>query len=75
MSLKRVVMVRLGIGAALSQLGWWGGTFLMGEVGPVFLSSSLKTPGTFYFFAGMYVLAILHVLFLLPETKVGQTVE
>ena len=42
----------------------------MGEVGPILLSSPLKTPGTFYFFAGTYVLVFLHVLLLLPETKV-----
>ena len=62
--------IYVGIGAALSQLGWWSGTFLMGEIGPVLLSSPLKTPGTFYLFAGMYSLAALHVLLFLPETKV-----
>ena len=65
-----VVCLCLGIGAALGQLGWWSGTFFMGEVGPVLFSSPLKTSGTFYFFAGMYSLAILHILLLLPETKV-----
>ena len=65
-----VFMTKSGIGAALGQLGWWSGTLLMGEVGPVLLSSPLQTPGTFYLFGGLYVLAILHVLFLLPETKV-----
>lgn len=64
------IIVLLGIGAALGQLGWWSGTFFMGEVGPILLSSPLKTSGTFYFFAGMYILAILHILLLLPETKV-----
>ena len=59
-----------GIGAALGQLGWWSGTFLMGEIGPVLLAPPLKTPGTFYLFAGMYSLAALHVLLFLPETKV-----
>ncbi len=65
--------VRIGIGAALSQLGWWGGTVLMGQVGPILLSSSLRTPGTFYLFAGTFVLVFLHVLLLLPETKVTVT--
>ena len=65
------MFVYTGIGAALSQLGWWGGTVLMGEVGPILLSSPLRTPGTFYLFAGTYVLVFLHVLLLLPETKVS----
>ena len=65
-----IAYMYIGIGAALSQLGWWSGTFLMGEIGPILLSSSLKTLGTFYLFAGMYSLAALHVLFFLPETKV-----
>ena len=58
-----------GLSAALSQLGWWGGIFLLGEVGPVLLSSPLKTSGTFYFLSGMCLLAFLHVLVLIPETK------
>ena len=41
----------------------------MGEVGPVLLSSPLKTSGTFYFLSGMCLLAFLHVLVLIPETK------
>ena len=69
-----ILMTKSGIGAALGQLGWWSGTLLMGEVGPVLLSSPLQTPGTFYLFGGLYVLAILHVLFLLPETKVCDTI-
>ena len=64
------IYMDVGIGVALSQLGWWGGTFLMGEVGPVLFSSPLKIPGTFYLFAVLYILAFLHVLLLLPETKV-----
>ena len=59
-----------GMGIALGLLGWWGGTFLMGQVGPVLLSSPLKTDGTFYLLSGMCLLAFLHVLLLLPETKV-----
>ena len=65
------MFVCTGVGAALSQLGWWGGTMLMGEVGPILLSSPLRTPGTFYLFAGTFVLVFLHVLLLLPETKVS----
>ena len=71
--IKRAVheYVCIGVGAALSQLGWWGGTILMGEVGPILLSSPLRTPGTFYVFAGTFALVFLHVLLLLPETKVS----
>ena len=47
---------------------------LMGEVGPILLSSPLRTPGTFYLFAGTFVLVFLHVLLLLPETKVSISV-
>lgn len=71
---KRVSVVHCrfvtGVGGALGQLGWWGGTFLMGEIGPVLISSPLRTFGTFYLLSGMCLLAFLHVLFLLPETKV-----
>ena len=67
---RRDMVIYVGIGAALGQLGWWSGTFLMGEIGPVLLAPPLKTPGTFYLFAGMYSLAALHVLLFLPETKV-----
>ena len=42
----------------------------MGEVGPILLSSPLKTAGTFYLLSGMCLVAFLHVLLLLPETKV-----
>ena len=42
----------------------------MGELGPVLLSSPLKTSGTLYLLSGMCLLAFLHVLLLLPETKV-----
>ena len=42
----------------------------MAEVGPVLLSSPLRTFGTFYLLTVMCLLAFLHVLFLLPETKV-----
>lgn len=42
----------------------------MGEIGPVLLSSPLRTSGTFYLFAGMCFLAFLHALLLIPETKV-----
>ena len=42
----------------------------MGEIGPVLISSPLKTSGTFYLLSGMCLVAFLHVLLLLPETKV-----
>ena len=63
-------MPSIGISAALSQIGWWGGIFLLGEIGPILISSPLKTSGTLYFLSGMCLLAFLHVLFLIPETKV-----
>ena len=63
--------ISLGISAALSQIGFWGGVLLLGEVGPVFLSSPLKTSGTFYLLGGMCFLASLYVLLLIPETKVA----
>lgn len=63
-------MHAVGIGAALGQLGWWSGTVFMGEIGPILLSSQLRTSGTFYLFAGMCFLAFLHALLLIPETKV-----
>ena len=42
----------------------------MSEVGPILLSSPLRTYGTFYLLSGMCVLSYLYVLFLVPETKV-----
>lgn len=67
---QHTFLTAIGIGAALGQLGWWSGTVFMGEVGPVLLSSPLRTSGTFYIFAGMCFLAFLHALLLIPETKV-----
>ena len=64
------VFVIIGISAALSQLGWWGAIFLLGEIGPILISSPLKSSGTLYFLSGMCLIAFLHVLFLIPETKV-----
>lgn len=60
----------LGISAALSQIGWWGGILILGEIGPILISSPLKTSGTLYFLSGMCLVAFLHVLFFIPETKV-----
>lgn len=60
-----------GISAALSQLGWWGGIILLGEIGPVLISSPLKTSGTFYLLSGACLMAFLHVLLFIPETKVS----
>ena len=60
----------IGISAALSQLGWWGGILVLGQIGPVLIASPLKTSGTFYIFSGMCLLAFLHSLLLIPETKV-----
>ena len=60
----------VGISAALSQIGWWSGIILLDEVGPILISSRLRTYGTFYLLSGMCLLAFLHVLFLIPETKV-----
>ena len=68
----RIMYMCVGVGAALGQLGWWSGTFLMGEIGPILLSSPLRTSGTFYLFSGMCLLAFLHVLLLIPETKVSE---
>ena len=59
-----------GISAALSQIGWWGGIILLGEIGPILISSPLQTSGTLYFLSGMCLVAFLHVLFFIPETKV-----
>jgi hypothetical protein len=42
----------------------------MSEIGPVLLSSPLRTYGTFYLLSGICVLSYLYVLFLVPETKV-----
>ena len=63
--------ILVGVGAALGQVGWWGGTFLMSEIGPVLLSSPLRTYGTFYLLTGICALSYLYVLFLVPETKVS----
>ena len=42
----------------------------MSEIGPILLSSPLRTYGTFYLLGGMCVLSYLYILFLVPETKV-----
>ena len=42
----------------------------MSEIGPVLLSSPLRTYGTFYLLSGICVLSYIYVLFLVPETKV-----
>lgn len=63
--------ILVGVGTALGQVGWWGGTFLMSEIGPVLLSSPLRTYGTFYLLTGICALSYLYVLFLVPETKVS----
>ncbi len=63
----------IGISAALSQIGCWGGIIILGEIGPVLISAPLKTSGTLYFLSGMCLVAFLHVLLFIPETKVTNT--
>ena len=70
-----MIIIIIGISAALSQIGWWGGIILLGEIGPVLISSPLKTSGTLYFLSGMCLVAFLHVLFFIPETKVTKTIN
>ena len=66
-----LVLLYIGISASLSQIGWWGGILLLGEIGPILISSPLKSSGTLYLLSGMCLLAFVHILLLIPETKVN----
>jgi len=62
-----------GAAMSIAGLSLWIGTFLIGQLTPVMLSS-LTPAGTFFFFAVMCIPYILIVWKLLPETT-GKSLE
>jgi len=69
-----VIDFLVGIAVSLTSSTYWVGNFIVAQVTPILLASSLQTYGTFYLFAGVHLAAILFALFTLPETK-GETLE
>lgn len=62
-----------GLAMSIAGFSLWAGTYLIGQLTPVFLET-LKPAGTFYFFAAMCIPYIIIVWKLIPETT-GKPLE
>lgn len=56
---------------SISNAGFWIGIVTAGQIGPILVTTPLQISGTFLVFSAIALLLFLHVLFLVPETKVG----
>lgn len=70
-SLMQIPTFFAGIAVSLTSSAFWLGNFIIAQVTPILLASSLQTHGTFLLLVGVHVFAFLFVLLTLPETKVG----
>ena len=63
-------LVHAGATVAISAATFWFSSFVVNQLTPLIVGSSLQLHGYFYIIVGLYMSAFLVIFFLLPETKV-----